>query len=133
MNPVAQIRGINDPKVGHYDAIVFWCPGCEQPTEDGIEMQGGLHMLPVNSAVKTPQWTWDGNLDAPTLSPSILTSMAHARRRSAPGEPLVDVGQFTCHSFIRGGQIEFLSDCTHALAGQTVPLPPLPDWCVREV
>ncbi|MCZ4340562.1 hypothetical protein O4H52_03015 [Sphingomonadaceae bacterium G21617-S1] len=31
-----------------------------------------------------------------------------------------------CHSFVRNGQIEFLSDCTHALAGQTVPLPPFP-------
>lgn len=32
-----------------------------------------------------------------------------------------------CHSFIRDGQIQFLSDCTHALAGQTVPLPAWPD------
>lgn len=29
----------------------------------------------------------------------------------------------TCHSFVRDGQIEFLSDCTHALAGKTVSLP----------
>ena len=28
-----------------------------------------------------------------------------------------------CHSFVREGRIEFLSDCTHALAGQTVELP----------
>lgn len=27
-----------------------------------------------------------------------------------------------CHSFVRDGRIEFLSDCTHALAGQTVEL-----------
>lgn len=25
--------------------------------------------------------------------------------------------------FIRDGQIQFLGDCTHALAGKTVPLP----------
>lgn len=30
-----------------------------------------------------------------------------------------------CHSFVRNGVIEFLSDCTHALKGQHVPLP---DW-----
>jgi hypothetical protein len=32
-----------------------------------------------------------------------------------------------CHCFIRDGQIQFLLDCTHALAGQTVPLPPIDD------
>jgi hypothetical protein len=25
-------------------------------------------------------------------------------------------------------QIEFLGDCTHSLAGQTVPLPEMPEW-----
>jgi len=27
-----------------------------------------------------------------------------------------------CHSFITDGKIQFLSDCTHHLAGQTVDL-----------
>ncbi len=27
-----------------------------------------------------------------------------------------------CHSFVTDGQIQFLGDCTHKLAGQTVPL-----------
>lgn len=30
-----------------------------------------------------------------------------------------------CHSFIKDGKIQFLGDCTHALANQTVDLP---DW-----
>jgi hypothetical protein len=30
-----------------------------------------------------------------------------------------------CHSFITDGRIQFLGDCTHRLAGQTVPIP---DW-----
>ena len=30
-----------------------------------------------------------------------------------------------CHSFIKDGQIQFLGDCTHSLAGQTVALPNL--------
>lgn len=29
-----------------------------------------------------------------------------------------------CHSFVTDGNIQFLSDCTHSLAGQTVPLKP---------
>ncbi len=28
-----------------------------------------------------------------------------------------------CHSFVRDGRIEFLGDCTHKLAGQTIELP----------
>lgn len=33
-----------------------------------------------------------------------------------------------CHSFIRSGQWQFLADCAHKLAGQTVPMVPVPDW-----
>ncbi|BAS10570.1 hypothetical protein AHiyo4_39920 [Arthrobacter sp. Hiyo4] len=37
-----------------------------------------------------------------------------------------------CHSFVRNGHIEFLSDSTHELAGQTMALPPLPEWLKSE-
>lgn len=124
--PKSMLRTITDGD-SSYEALMFWCPGCEQPTEDG-GTQGGLHMLPVNSSTKSPSWGFDGNLKQPTLTPSILTSMAHARRRSAPGEPLVDVGQFTCHSFLVAGVFQFLGDCTHQYANQHVPLPDLPAW-----
>ncbi|SHF03280.1 hypothetical protein SAMN02745157_1480 [Kaistia soli DSM 19436] len=50
---------------------------------------------------------WDGNAKAPTLTPSILY----------PG---------ACHSFVTNGRIQFLGDCAHELAGQTVDLPPWP-------
>jgi hypothetical protein len=30
--------------------------------------------------------------------------------------------------FVREDRIEFLSDCTHALAGETVDLPPIEDY-----
>lgn len=36
-----------------------------------------------------------------------------------------------CHSFLRSGRWEFLTDSAHALAGQTVPMVPLPDWILR--
>jgi hypothetical protein len=65
-------------------------------------------------------WTFDGNLDAPTLSPSILWC-----------EIVVD-GVEVCHSFLRNGVFEFLSDCTHEHAGQHVPMPDLPDWFTKE-
>ena len=31
-----------------------------------------------------------------------------------------------CHSYVKDGQIQFLNDCSHVLAGQTVDLPELP-------
>lgn len=37
-----------------------------------------------------------------------------------------------CHSFVKASRIEFLSDSTHKLAGQTVPLAPLPEWMISE-
>lgn len=94
-----------------YEALAFVCPGCET-----FGKGSGLHMLPVGGDVPAgrPRWTFDGNLQEPTLSPSILTRY----------------GDGVCHSFLRAGRFEFLSDCTHALAGQTVPAPALADWMV---
>jgi hypothetical protein len=33
---------------------------------------------------------------------------------------------FVCHSFVTDGRIQYLGDCTHAMAGQTVDLPDIP-------
>ena len=65
------------------------------------------------------RWQFDGNLDAPTFSPSVNISIAGDAEENIPAE--------RCHYFLRAGMIEFLGDCTHALAGQTVALPLLPD------
>lgn len=78
-------------------------------------------MLPVNAPnIGKPAWDFDGNLDAPTLSPSILT-------RSKIGDKDV-----VCHSFLKAGVFAFLGDCTHSLANQHVPMPDLPDWARKE-
>lgn len=50
-------------------------------------------------------WQWNGSLTAPTLTPSILSR-----------------GKFVCHSYVRNGRIEFLNDCTHQFAGQSVKM-----------
>lgn len=114
-NPVAQIRHVRDGEQ-QYDAITFNCPGCSLWGETN-----GFHLLPVNSTVKSPSWDWNGDLTAVTLAPSILTRM-----------PGIDGGPaYVCHSFLRDGVFEFLGDCTHALAGQRVPMVPLLDWMVR--
>lgn len=95
-----------------YQALMFVCPGCAAGGPEGYE---GLHMLPVNSPdIGKPSWEWDGNLEAPTLSPSILTEASKHYSR--------------CHSFLKAGVFDFLTDSTHPLAGQQVPLPDLPQW-----
>jgi hypothetical protein len=83
----------------------FDCPGCGEP-----------HIIPT---VGPHAWGFNGDLDAPTFTPSLLV---HERERERPdgGEGVIVKGQ--CHSFIRDGRIEFLSDCGHALAGKTVEL-----------
>lgn len=86
----------------------MWCPGCDHakaipvPSEDGQLPKEGAH------------WTWDGNLEQPTFDPSILQHASGKMPR--------------CHSFVKAGRWEFLSDSTHKLAGQTVDMVPLPDW-----
>lgn len=121
MNPVALLRTVKDGDAT-YEAIVLWCPGC-QYERDGA-MHGGLHMLPVvrgGQGGNEPRatWGWNGDLVNVGLEPSILTHMGRGEQ------------DFTCHSFLRNGQWQFLGDCTHALANQTVPMVPLPDWVVR--
>ena len=74
---------------------VFWCPGC------------GRHHLFDVGRTKRPVWTFNGDLESPTFSPSL-----HYPDR--------------CHLFLEAGLIRFLGDCRHALAGQTVPLPEIP-------
>lgn len=82
---------------------------CEPADATHLEMHtpGPIkyRVLPLQG---TPAWTWNGDLERPTLSPSILTR--------APG--VCD----TCHCFVKDGQVEFLYDCTHPLAGQTLDL-----------
>lgn len=112
------IVNVNDH--GHeYKALAFVCPGCER-----TPLFGGLHQLPVEGdANGKPVWNWDGNLEAPTLNPSILTKMG----------PYVD-GKSTgiCHSFLRNGVFEFLADCTHQFKGQHIPMPELYEWFVKD-
>ena len=101
---------------GHH--VGFWCPGCDE-----------MHIVRV--APHPHAWGFNGNGDAPTFTPSVLvqgtkrmTDDEHARAMA--GEEL-NLPKTVCHSFVTDGCIQFLSDCTHALAGQTVPLPDLRD------
>ena len=91
--------------------IAYWCQGCR--SSHAIRVQGTEH----------PLWTWDGNVDAPTFNPSVLVTYSGADTGADDAPPE------RCHTFIHAGMVQFLSDCTHAFAGQTVPLP---DWPYAE-
>lgn len=127
MNPVVQLRRVQN-REWQYNALVFWCPGCEYLYEG--EMVGGLHMLPIDGNAPGSKWGFNGNLEAPTLTPSILTAHEFSRRPGLDGAIVVQ--KFVCHSFLRDGVFEFLGDCTHQYASQNVPIPPLPDWVIKE-
>lgn len=94
--------------------VMFMCPGCRE-----------AHTVRVPPHPHA--WGFNGDGDAPTFTPSVLvqgvrriTDDEHARLMA--GEEIAPT-PFTCHSFVTAGRIQFLGDCTHALAGQTVPLP----------
>lgn len=87
--------------------IRFRCPGCERD-----------HFI-QHGADSGPNWGWNGSLDKPTFTPSVLVTYPGADAGVDGAPPAV------CHSFVTDGRIQFLGDCTHSLAGQTVDLPPI--------
>ncbi|MDW3682639.1 DUF6527 family protein [Cupriavidus sp. CV2] len=110
------------------NGLSFWCPGCDGP-----------HRI-QHGAGDGPRWGWNGDVERPTFTPSVLTWWDEpaaagnpdelraqvARKRADPSYQIPYVKK-TCHSFVTDGRIQFLGDCTHALAGQTVPLAEFPE------
>lgn len=86
---------------GKGNSLMFWCPGCDGP-----------HRIQHGEGAG-PRWGWNGDADKPTFTPSILVRY--------PWGP--EQKECVCHSFVTNGKIQFLSDCTHDLAGQTVDIP----------
>lgn len=98
------------------DGFAWWCPACFE-----------MHPLPSG-------WTFDGNLDAPTFSPSFKHTGKMAVKdadgewtgewvRDADGKPK----DWCCHYVVTAGQVAYCGDCTHGMAGQTIPMPDLPE------
>lgn len=52
-------------------------------------------------------WTFNGVYESPTFAPSFLATFGDDRR---------------CHTFIRNGKIEYLTDCTHEFAGKVIDM-----------
>lgn len=85
--------------------LTFRCLGCD--TEHHIQ----------HGAEDGPNWGWNGDTERPTFTPSVLVTYSGQDAGIPPAPPAV------CHSFVTDGQIQYLGDCTHHLAGQMVALP----------
>jgi Family of unknown function (DUF6527) len=117
---VSAYERINDKLMQADGHIFFRCPGCQS-----------THGLRVTT--HADNWTYNGNPDSPTFQPSLLVTGTWSEP-PVTAENLADWKRAPwqqtkverrCHSFITDGRIQFLDDCTHALAGQTVDIP---DW-----
>lgn len=100
---------------GRGPGVGFWCPGCDE-----------MHVITTGPN----GWSYDDNAAAPTFSPSIMVTGVQRLTEDEYTQVMaggrVEKRPLVCHSFVTGGRIQFLGDCTHSLAGQTVDLPDLP-------
>ena len=87
-------------KVGKY-GLMFWCKGCNM-----------FHSVNLDVNNSPIIWDFDGNYEKPTITPSILVEYTYGPERK----------NVVCHSFITNGMIQYLQDCTHEFAGETLPL-----------
>lgn len=89
---------------------IFYCPGC-----------GNHH------GIIDGRWTFNGDLEKPTITPSILVRgtewITDEEHELIMSGQYVEPRPYVCHSFVTDGQIQYLNDCTHELAGQTVDIP----------
>jgi hypothetical protein len=110
MNQISPFLRKADYGHGH----CHWCPGCEE-----------MHEIPDS-------WSFDGNVDAPTFSPSVKITGKQIIKldgkwtggwvRDGDGNTV----DYCCHYILTAGILNFCADSTHALAGHVVPLPELP-------
>lgn len=99
----------------HEEYATFKCPGCNS-----------FHTISIK------RWNWNGNASRPTFTPSILEKSGHYARQGEdcwctynadPANEPTDFKCHICHSFVTDGKIQYLGDCTHEMAGQTVEIP----------
>jgi hypothetical protein len=87
----------------------FHCPGCGYDHAFTVGPKNDVDIS--GNKVDRPRWKWNGSVDSPTFTPSLLCSK--------------DVPSARCHSIVTDGKIAFCQDCWHDLKGKTVAMP---DW-----
>ena len=78
----------------------FYCPACGKSHFFWTARQNGEEL----------SWIFNNDLDNPTV------------KRDISNDTVVTDGQRLCHLNITDGQIHYLPDCGHEMAGQTVDM-----------
>jgi hypothetical protein len=84
----------------------FYCPGCK-------------HEHSFMIAEDNSQWWFNGNLERPSFTPSLLNVMKIKNEVTG----VYNIEKERCHLIITDGMIHFQTDCQHELAGQIIELP----------
>lgn len=84
-----------------HGCLFYWCEGCKH-----------AHNVPID------RWTWNNDLENPTISPSVRHFYNH---------PYDWREITTCHYWIKNGSIEYCGDCEHELKGQIRKLVDIPE------
>lgn len=106
-------RVVND--AGDVVGWSFYCPACKR-----------AHIFYTDLKHFPLAWTFDGNVDSPTFSPSLLLYTPEVVD-SITGEKIPRAA--TCHLVLTAGVINYCGDCPHELAGKSVALVDWPtDW-----
>jgi hypothetical protein len=82
-------------------------------------------------------WSFNGDFEYPTFQPSMLVRSGHyipghedpcwCTYNAAHPDNHAPFECKVCHSFVTDGKIQYLSDCTHEYAGQTLELQDIDD------
>lgn len=99
--------------------VAFYCKGCNQ-----------YHSININK--DGTGWEFNENYESPTFTPSIKVTSGHymtghnggcwcTYNKSNPDNPS-SFKCLICHCYVTNGKIEYLSDCSHDLAGKIVEM-----------
>ena len=92
------LRRTGSTTSGDPGGYAHYCPGCD-----------GMHVFAVDEPFPNgARWTFNGNLEKPTFSPSM------------------NIGNDWCHYNLTDGELRYTTCRGHNLGGQTLPLPELP-------
>jgi hypothetical protein len=135
-------RYLIEARHAHERSLGIVCPGCREVHYLRIE-QDGTHEKPL------PQWSWNGDVDAPVFTPSFLVQGCRYPKGAQPGDAddlewdrlqqqgadAMFASRFgtRCHLFIgcngaQPGMIVFLNDCRHDMRGKVAPLVDVAQW-----
>ena len=79
----------------------------------------GSVRIPVDNVATPKSWQWNGSTDKPTIMPSVKVTWDFGEDPQRK--------HFCCHCNVTDGVIQFCGDCTHELAGMSVPMTDMSD------